>query len=92
MAIVVIPNLYLSRIQEELHSAEVNVSAGTAEDIYRELADRFPEVRGLLIDDDRNPKYSYALYRETDEDDCRYHPDAVYGPDDKLFLVSMVAS
>jgi hypothetical protein len=91
MPIVTLPKMVAERAINSSEWLEVRVSSRRDVDIYRELALLFPSICHLLVGDGGQPRWTFALHRDSDHTDLRYLPDDhVLDPDERLSLIPMV--
>jgi hypothetical protein len=89
--IVALPKAFLESSLNSHQWSEVRVQSRNDADIQRELASLFPRMRHLLVGVDGQPRWSFVLYRDSDETDLRYLPDDhVLDEDERLSLLPMV--
>jgi hypothetical protein len=79
---LIVTNTYFLDVQEGHRAVELRVESRTADAIFTELHERFPQFP-------RSERY--ALIRESDDEDVRYLPDeTVFGDDERFYLLDTV--
>ena len=92
MPVVVLANTYLFAEQEGYKGAELRVEARTHDDVFCELAIRFPQLAHWLLDATTGlPERRFTLFRDADGENVRYLPEYTFDEDERFILLDSVA-
>ncbi|HJZ54454.1 MAG TPA: hypothetical protein VKE74_05825 [Gemmataceae bacterium] len=91
MPVVSIPAVFLDRTCSTPTWTEVRIEGRTYQAMVGELLTRFPQLAERYTYADGRPATDwFGLWREEDEYELRYQPEAILGEDDRVQLINMI--